>query len=133
MSCRKITSGKKISCKDCIYGWGRCGNIHGAYYDVPVYPFDTCPYAVAEMKGAEEMRVTKDNTLFIPDVNRIGSQLRRVRENKEMTIMQLSERSRITPAFICNVENGKKNLGKIDTLLSWIEALGYTNVVFIGE
>lgn len=133
MSCRKITNGKKISCKDCIYGWGKCGNIHGAYYEVPVYPHDTCPYAVIEVEGTDDMRVTSENTLFIPDVNRIGRQLRRVRENQGMTLIELAERSRITIAYLSNVENGKKNLGKIDTLLSWIKALGYTNVVFVGE
>ena len=133
MSCRKITNGKKISCKDCIYGWGKCSNIHGAYYEVPVYPHDTCPYAVIEVEGTDDMRVTSENTLFIPDVNRIGRQLRRVRENQGMTLIELAERSRITIAYLSNVENGKKNLGKIDTLLSWIKALGYTNVVFVGE
>jgi len=133
MSCRKITNRKKITCNTCIYGWGKCGNIHGAYYGVPVYPHDTCPYAVVEMEGEDGMRVTSQNTLFIPDVNRIGSQLRRVRENKKMTLQELSDRSKLTLTYICAVETGRKNLGKIDTMLSWVEALGYTHIVFVGE
>ena len=132
MSCRKITNGKKISCKDCIYGWGKCGNIHGAYYGVPVYPHDTCPYAVAEMEGAEEMRVTKDNTLFVPDVTRIGYQLRKIREQKGMTITEVAEKSKVSISFICQAEKGRRGT-TIDCLLSWACALGYKNVVFMGE
>ena len=121
-----------IKCRDCIYGWGRCDNIYGAYFGVPVYPHDTCPYAVVEVEGADDMRITAENTLFIPDVSRIGYQLRNVRENKGMTITEVAENSKVSISFMCQVEHGKK-VAKLESLVSWVNALGYQNIVIIGE
>lgn len=67
------------------------------------------------------------NKIMYLDLDNMGAQLKEIRESENLTRKAISMDANVSHSFICRVERGR-GIMKLDTLMNWTRALGYTEV-----
>lgn len=63
----------------------------------------------------------------------IGELLKQLREDKNLTLKELAEKSGVGPSTISDIENGKAKNPRIDTLINLANALDTTVNIFLDN